>query len=64
MARFQAALGALESRPGASLAGVAHAAGYADQAHLSREFHALSGVAPSLYLRRRAGAAPGFVPLD
>lgn len=49
--------------PERSLAGLAAAAGYADQAHLSREVRALAGLTPSgLLAERRAsggGAAPG-----
>ena len=36
-------------------AGLAADRGYADQAHLVREFHALAGVAPTTYLRDAAG---------
>lgn len=38
------------ARGGAALADVAYAAGYADQAHLSREVRALAGVSPSRLL--------------
>jgi len=31
---------------------VAHAAGYADQSHLNREFRALAGTTPSDFVRR------------
>ena len=37
---------------GASLTKAAHAAGYADSAHLSRQFVALFGIAPSAFLKR------------
>jgi AraC-like DNA-binding protein len=40
-------------------AGIAAAAGYADQAHLIREFRALAGITPAAYLRERW--AVGFV---
>jgi AraC-like DNA-binding protein len=40
-------------------AGVAAAAGFADQAHLIREFRALAGITPAAYVRERR--AVGFV---
>lgn len=46
--RFSSALTRL-ARGDARLADVASAAGYADQAHFSREFRELAGVAPSAY---------------
>jgi AraC-like DNA-binding protein len=46
--RFERALGLL--RPGSSLAGVAVAAGFYDQAHLHRDFRALAGCTPTEYL--------------
>ena len=52
--RFQRALAWL--RAGGAAAQVALGCGYADQAHLTREFVALAGVAPSRYAR--SGAAP------
>jgi AraC-like DNA-binding protein len=48
VARFQRALAAIAS--GAPLAIAAHAAGFADQAHLTREFGALAGAPPSRWI--------------
>lgn len=64
VARFHRALGALDAGSAASLADVAHAFGYADQAHFAREFRQLAGVTPGAYLRRRPGSAAGFVQID
>jgi AraC-like DNA-binding protein len=58
VARFQ---GFLELSGGGerSLAGLASRAGYADQAHLSREVRALSGLTPSALLAERRTGATG-----
>jgi len=45
--RFRRFNALLTANPGADLAGLAVAAGYADQAHLSRECRAMSGMTPS-----------------
>ena len=50
VARFQRAIAALSGSGGASPAEVAHAVGYADQAHLTREFTAIAGLSPGRYL--------------
>lgn len=50
VARLRRAIALAESRPG--LARLAYASGYADQAHLSRECLALTGVSPSRYFAR------------
>ena len=54
--RFSSALAHI-ARGDAKLADVAAAAGYADQAHLSREFRDLGGVVPSAYRPRSADSA-------
>lgn len=56
--RFQRALALLPSSP--SLAEAAFAAGYADQAHMCRDFAALAGLSPAAY-RRLAPASPNHV---
>lgn len=45
--------------PKRSLAGLAAAAGYADQAHLSREVRALAGLTPAALLAERARSGTG-----
>jgi hypothetical protein len=50
--RFRQALARLtDTGPGADLAGLAAAAGYADQAHLTRETTRLAGRAPGALAR-------------
>jgi AraC-like DNA-binding protein len=50
--RFQRFMDQLQ-RPRVELAGAAAAAGYADQAHLSREARKLSGLSPSQLLHHQ-----------
>jgi AraC-like DNA-binding protein len=52
----------LNASPGASLADIAAAEAYADQAHMSRDFKAFAGVTPGRY-RRIAPASPRHVPI-
>jgi AraC-like DNA-binding protein len=47
IARFQEALSALRMEPTRSLSEVAHRIGYADHAHMTREFRELTGRTPS-----------------
>ncbi|SOD91637.1 helix-turn-helix domain-containing protein [Caenispirillum bisanense] len=49
--RFDAAVTHLHAAPEASLADLAALAGYADQAHMTREFRAFSGLTPGRYRR-------------
>ena len=63
IARFQSFLGAAAARPGAKGAELAAAAGYADQAHLIRDFQAFAASSPQAWLARHspfAGALAGF----
>lgn len=52
--RFNEVLRRLAAGPEAGLAGIAAATGYADQAHLTREFRELAGVTPRQYRPRGA----------
>ncbi len=54
--RFRRASRQLVVEPGASLARLAAACGFSDQAHMTREFRALAGVPPTGYVTKRAGA--------
>jgi AraC-like DNA-binding protein len=56
--RFEQVRNALFNRPHESIAGLAHALGYVDQSHLSREFKRYSGTTPAAFARRQIG---GFV---
>ncbi len=60
--RFQALLTSLRANPAASLSALAHATGYSDQAHMTREFGEFAGVTPSHY-RQLAPAAANHVVL-
>lgn len=60
--RFSRVLDRVKGEPGASWAHIAAAEGYADQAHMSREFLEFAGVTPGRY-RRIAPAAPRHVPI-
>lgn len=56
IARFQRLLALADHEPGGPLARLALDAGYADQAHLSRESRRLSGLSPAALLAGRPGA--------
>lgn len=51
VARFRAAVRRMHGAPAISLARLAHASGYHDQSHLTREFRRLAGITPAEYLR-------------
>jgi AraC-like DNA-binding protein len=55
LTRFAHVCGALERMPG-RWADLAAQAGYADQAHLNREFRELAGTTPTDYIARVAAA--------
>lgn len=58
--RFEQARNHLWLHPAANLAGLAHELGYADQAHLSREFKRYSGTTPAAFARKaRSRPQPG-----
>ena len=55
--RIQTAIRAVHATAPAPLADVAHAAGFADQAHMTRDFRDITGFSPRQYL---AGVRPEF----
>jgi AraC-like DNA-binding protein len=57
VARFQRTLALARRRPDLGWASVAVAGGFADQAHLTREFTALAGLPPGSYLEEQARVA-------
>lgn len=61
--RFEQVRNHLWHYPGANLAGLAHELGYADQAHLSREFKRYSGTTPAAFARN-AKKGKQFVSID
>jgi hypothetical protein len=59
--RFDRAIRLIGGGRVAGLADLAAASGYADQAHLSREFRVFAGSAPAAFLRRRLPDDGGFL---
>ena len=59
--RFDRAVRLIGAGRVAGLADLAAASGYADQAHLSREFRIFAGSAPTAFLRRRLPDEGGFL---
>ena len=57
--RFRSAVGLLDNGTQASLATVAHAAGYADQAHFNHEFLTLAGCTPRQFIAARIAGEAG-----
>lgn len=57
LVRFEAARNRLWRAPGSALASLALELGYADQAHLTREFTALAGLSPRAWVARQARSA-------
>lgn len=55
IARFRRVVDALHERPSDSLSMLALRQGYADQAHMTREFKALAGRSPGAYRKERLG---------
>jgi AraC-like DNA-binding protein len=49
--RIQAVLRAAQAIPSVGLAELAMAAGFADQAHMTRDFRAITGLTPADYFR-------------
>lgn len=56
--RFRAAVSGIQDSDGSGLAGTAASSGYADQAHMTREFRSLAGLPPG---RARARARGPFI---
>lgn len=62
--RFDRARRALTGRPRPDLAGLAAAAGYADQAHLTREWRAFTGLSPLRWLAAEFGFVQDGAPAE
>lgn len=59
--RFQRALGYLRHRPERNLAWIAHASGFADHAHFTRDFGRFAGLTPSGFRRTLPGLTAAFL---
>jgi AraC-like DNA-binding protein len=60
--RFQEVLDRVGNERHVNWGEIALACGYADQAHLTRDFHEFSGVCPTAYLRDRDPLFPTYLP--
>jgi AraC-like DNA-binding protein len=64
--RFERVTRTLGARSGHAIAEIAYECGYADQAHLNRDFRAFAGTTPTFYAARLlpdgAGVAAGDFP--
>ena len=60
--RFQEVLDRVGCERHVSWGEIALRCGYADQAHLSRDFHEFAGVSPTSYLRERDPRFPTYLP--
>ncbi len=58
LVRFEATRNRLWRAPGSALASLALELGYADQAHLTREFTTLAGLSPRAWVARQTSRAP------
>jgi AraC-like DNA-binding protein len=62
--RFERVTGTLRANGGSGLADVAYACGYADQAHLNRDFREFAGTTPTAYAARLLPAGAGVAADD
>jgi AraC-like DNA-binding protein len=60
--RFERAIGQLRRRPATRLAELSAEFGYADQAHLTREFRAIAGCSPRQWMTEELPNVQDFVP--
>jgi AraC-like DNA-binding protein len=62
--RFARVTGVLRAQGGRGLAEIAYAAGYADQAHLNRDFRAFAGTTPTDYAARMLPGGAGVTAAE